>query len=149
MTDYTRLNEGWNAEPNAPDVRITCEGDALRVSFILNSFVFPGYEHGQRATLTFPQCTRYRFGPPNDEGWYAGAHGLADPPPWGEFYEIAPAVKRTNAVNDWVTGPAIATAGQSGRHFLFYFRDDTFECEAADWLLETSGEAVGYRARAG
>ena len=35
--------------------------------------------------------------------------------------------------NDWhIVGDARPLA----RHFLFYLRDETFECEADDWVLE-------------
>jgi hypothetical protein len=34
--------------------------------------------------------------------------------------------------DDWVN----VRNEPSGRHFLFYFRDSTFECFAADWMFE-------------
>ena len=145
MSHYTRLNVGWNAEPNAPEAKVSVDGDAVRLTFALNAFEFPVFTDGQRAMLTFSRCTRYRLGAPNDEGWYRGQHGFRNaPPPWGEFYELG-AVARIDP-GDWRAGPA-GPGGGGTRHFLFYLRDATFECVAADWSLEvqalpTLGRAV-------
>lgn len=35
-----------------------------------------------------------------------------------------------------VAGQSDMAVGQTSRHFLFYLRDETFECEADDWILE-------------
>jgi hypothetical protein len=34
---------------------------------------------------------------------------------------------------DWIE---VGVISDSLRHFLFYFRDETFECDASDWSLE-------------
>ena len=70
----------------------------------------------------------------NDEGWYRGQcrfSGIA--PAWGEFYEVTGDLKLT-AIDDW---RVVDHDQPAGRHFLFYLRDETFECEADGWRLET------------
>jgi hypothetical protein len=129
---YTRLNHGWNADPNVPDAHVVIDGAAVVLDFRLNAFEFPEFVAGQRARLRFEACTRYRLGPPNDEGWYANAP--AGGPPWGEFYELDGSAATIVPVGDWTRGPA--PAGRAAqRRFLFYLRDATFECEAAEWSL--------------
>jgi len=84
--------------------------------------------------LVFAGCWRYRLGSPNDEGWYR--HGdrfgrLA--PGWGQFYEVEGELLAAQ-VPDW-TLLGEPPPGRS-RHFLFYLRDETFECDARDWRIE-------------
>ena len=51
-------------------------------------------------------------------------------PAWGEFYEILGDDPARDSPDDWrVVGPDRPTL----RHFLFYLRDETFECMANDW----------------
>ena len=83
----------------------------------------------------------------NDEGWYRGQCRFSRlAPAWGEFYEVRgdllldfvpdPEEFRSHGVQleprplRWVT---IGEPGVTSRHFLFYLRDQTFECDATDW----------------
>lgn len=90
MTDavFTKLNHGWNAEPNDPAETVATLGDAVELSFTLNPWEFEATE-GDRATLRFSNCARWRLGPPNDEGYFDGQvrSGTATHS-WGEFYEV-------------------------------------------------------------
>jgi hypothetical protein len=84
--------------------------------------------------LRFLSCERYRLGPTNDEGWYRGQCRFSKVAPrWGEFYEVSGDLRLQECPDGWVTvGPAHRTL----RHFLFYFRDETFECDAAEWAFK-------------
>lgn len=120
------------------------DGDAVRLTCVLNPFQYPAFADGQRATLTFPYCARYRLGSPNDEGWYRGQHGFRDAPrPWGEFYALE-AVDRADP-GDCRAGPAVPAEG-GARHLLFYVRDATFECVAAGWQLTVHSAPASGRA---
>lgn len=133
-TTFIQLNSGWNAEPNAPEPHVTVEQDAVVLTFLANPFQFPEFREGQLLRLRFRGASRYRLGKTNDEGWYRGEcrfSGLA--PAWGEFYEVTGDLK-IDQVADWNDGPAPRTAEQ--HHFLFYQRDETFECTANSWQLE-------------
>ena len=54
-------------------------------------------------------------------------------PAWGEFYELSGQDELRLAPNDWQVP---AEPGVGDCHFLFYFRDETFECLAADWRFQ-------------
>lgn len=133
-TSFARLSEGWNADPNAPQPTVNVAGDEVCLGFVLNAFAYPGFQVGQCATLRFRGASRWRLGPPNDEGWYAGQCRFSHlAPAWGELYEVT---------GDWLLNQAPSgwhcVAGSSSsplRHFLFYLRDETFECSADDWRL--------------
>lgn len=134
-TQFKKLNEGWNAEPNTPEPAVQVHDGDLVLTFLANPFQFPRFAEGQRLCLRFKNARRYRLGSTNDEGWYTGQCRFSgDAPQWGEFYEISGDLKLDQCPNDW---HVIRAVGRPGRHFLFYFRDETFECEADDWILET------------
>lgn len=140
MTDLTfkHLNHGWNAEPNAPEERVSVSGDTVHLTFYLNPWAYAAEEE-ERATLSFGNCSAWRLGGTNDEGWYKGQcrySGIA--PAWGEFYEISGQDARQPQPDDW---HLLAGRAAEPRHFLFYLRDCTFECFAAGWRLERNGPA--------
>jgi hypothetical protein len=68
-------------------------------------------------------------------------------PEWGEFYEIAGPDRHLMDPIDWKIASG---AANPARHFLFYFRDNTFECIAADWVFErVTDNALVQRLRVG
>ena len=142
MTTFRQLNAGWNAEPNAPDPRVAVEGQDVVVMFLMNSFQFPQFTPEDVGRLRFISCQRYRLGPTNDEGWYRGQCRFSKAAPrWGEFYEVGGDLRLAECSNDWVE---IGPAENNSRHFLFYFRDETFECDASDWRFEVlKAEPIG------
>jgi hypothetical protein len=134
-TTFVKLNEGWNAEPNAPDARVTVEDHDVLLDFRLNPWQFPRFHEEQRGRIRFTNAWRYRLGSTNDEGWYRGQcrfSGVA--PAWGEFYEVAGDLRLKECPDDWQ--PVANPMGLPRRHFLFYLRDETFECDALDYVLE-------------
>lgn len=129
---FNQLNHGWNAEPNAPDPIVEVQGTTARLSFLLNPFQFHA-DAEEVAELTFIGTYQWRLGPTNDEGWYRGQcrySGVA--PKWGYFYEILGEDALRSAPLDWQRVPG---CGSVGRHFLFYLRDETFECLADEWTF--------------
>jgi hypothetical protein len=148
-TSFSKLNEGWNADPNSPMPHASVEGKDLLLGFLLNDLMFSDYKNAESGLLRFRDCWRYRIGPPNDEGWYRGQCRFSRlAPAWGEFYEVhgdllLDAVPENEAFYipsrniqlgacplDWII---IGRQESFSRHFLFYFRDETFECDASDW----------------
>ena len=133
-TRFQKLNKDWNAEPNAPDPRITVENRSVVLRFVLNSQQYPQFAPDQEAELVFNECWRYRLGRTNDEGWYRGQCRFSKlAPEWGEFYEIEGDLLLDYEELRWKPGPSQPYAGT--RHFLFYLRDETFECDADTWML--------------
>ncbi|MCB1279872.1 hypothetical protein [Prosthecobacter sp.] len=133
-TTFTKLNDGWNAEPNAPGPKVSWDGSDLILRFYLNPFQFPQFDEEDIGIIRFENCTRYRFGTVNDEGWYRGQCRFSKTAPsWGEFYEISGDLKLDHLKDNWI----IRSLDQSNQHhYLFYFRDEEFECDAAGWKLE-------------
>ncbi len=130
-TSFVQLNADWNAEPNAPDPRITVEGSIVTLSFLVNPFQFD-FEEETRAQLSFEGCWRYRLGPTNDEGWWRGQCRFSKlAPEWGEFYEVTGDLL-ADRISKWAL---IGPSRDGSKHFLFYLRDQTFECDASSWTL--------------
>jgi hypothetical protein len=142
VREFRQLNIGWNADPNVPDSRVTSDNSDVMLRFTLNSFVFDRFRFGERGTLRFTDCSRYRLGGTNDEGWYLGQCRYSKiAPQWGEFYEIVGDDPLRYESTEWVT----ATGSGRDRHFLFYLRDGTFECIADDWAIEPRDDNALYR----
>ncbi len=134
MTIFRQLNEGWNAEPNAPDPRVRVEGGDAILTFLMNPFQFPQFNPEDMGRLRFVSCQRYRLGATNDEGWYLGKCRFSKlAPGWGEFYEDEGDLRLAECPDDWVE---VSPVKAKLRHFLFYFRDKTLECDASDWSFE-------------
>lgn len=129
-THFVKLNDGWNAEPNAPAPAVTHSGNDLLLEFRLNPFQFKQFSEGDRGRLVFRNCWRYRLGGTNDEGWYLGQCRFSKiVPAWGEFYEVQDDLKLESSPDWMVLGPEPHVPA---KHFLFYLRDQTFECDAED-----------------
>lgn len=136
MTEFVHLNIGWNANPNAPNPQAAPDGDDLVLGFGLNYFAYENFAAGEKGYIRFQSCTRYRFNSVNDEGWYQGQCRFSKlAPKWGEFYEVIGDFEDQKPVVEWISH---ATASVHQRNFLFYFRDNTFECSAGDWSIEKS-----------
>ena len=130
---FQQLNSGWNADANAPYPSVEVVGSDVLLRFALNRFQYPAFTKDDVGVIRFKACSRYRLGNTNDEGWYRGQCRYSKiAPAWGEFYELIGPDDVANQPDDWVN----IESEHSGRHFLFYFRDDTFECFAADWLFD-------------
>ncbi len=131
---FKQLNDGWNAEPNAPDPAVKIEGKDLLLTFTVNPFLFPEFDEEEIGVLRFVDCVRYRLGPTNDEGWFMGQCRFSKlAPSWGEFYLVEGDEELLGAPADWQT---ISESSDPHKHFLFYFRDDTFECVARQCIIE-------------
>jgi hypothetical protein len=128
---FLRLNTDWNAEPNAPSLEVTAEESTVTLSFYLNPFAFEATEN-EVGRITFTACSRWRWDATNDEAWFAGKGRFSgDAPEWGQFYEIV-GIDASLDDQDW---EIIFPDRETGRHFLFYFRDEAIECVADDWVL--------------
>ena len=64
---FQKLNQDWNAEPNAPEESITVVGCDLVLEFNVNPWAYSGFDEGERAELVFMSCSKYRNGATNDE----------------------------------------------------------------------------------
>ncbi len=130
---FLHLNENWNADPNAPNQKVTISGSTVRLTFFLNSWAYEA-EEGEKGCITLERCSLWRLGMTNDEGWYAGQCRYSKvAPDWGEFYELLGEDEHRLQPVDW---QKLSPLKPEHRHFLFYLRDDTFECFAAEWRFE-------------
>jgi len=133
-TQFQQVKERWNAEPNAPDPIGEVDDSDVVLAFFAIPFQLPRFAEEQRLRVRFTGARKYRLGSTNDEGWYRGQCRFSgEAPAWGEFCEVSGDFKLDQCPTDW---HRIAVARPPCRHFLFYLRDHTFECEADDWVLD-------------
>lgn len=134
---YKKLNNNWNADPNAPEPEIYVKDGDLQIIFYLNYHIFDHIKQGQRGKLTFSNCYMYRVGSPNDHGFYLGQFRYGrDDIQWGEFYELFESDWQNNFPDDKVILKEILHNDKRLRHFLFFFRDEGFECLAKDFVFD-------------
>ena|SRR5262249_22551218 len=141
-TSFTKLNHRWNAHPNVPEPSVEVVGQDLSMKFLMNAYQFTRFKEGDVGVLRFSNCWRYRLGGTNDEGWYRGQcrfSGIA--PAWGAFYEVKGdlRIESDPEAYEWVT---LRSPSLKSRHFLFYLRDETFECDAESWSLAVGTETI-------
>jgi len=118
--EFIHLNKNWNAEPNAPEESIEISESRLILDFFVNPWAYEGFEDEQKTS-------KYRHGETNDEGWYRGQCRFKKlAPNWGEFYQIIGTDNEVEEATDWIT----LSQEKELNHYLFYFRDNTFECFA-------------------
>jgi len=130
---FRRLNEGWNADPNAPDPHVIDVLERLEVNllFEVNFLFYKAFRPFDLGILRFSGCRRWRLGETNDTGWSRGQCRYSKlAPDWGEFYELVGHDPLRDLPDDW---HEMAALDGTERHFLFYLRDETFECLAVDW----------------
>ncbi|WP_239616867.1 hypothetical protein [Cohnella mopanensis] len=133
---YQQLNNGWGAEPNAPDPQIEIDfaQGKLKLKFYLNPFIYKDVEEEIRAELEFSNCFMFRLGPTNDEGFYRGQCRFSKTGiNWGEFYQLEETEWKETFPKDKVIVLNHLINEEGLRHYLFYFRDVTFECIAKDY----------------
>lgn len=66
---FVHLNQSWNAEPNAPALRMAVVGDTVTLSF--NPFAHHAAEN-EIGHIAFTGCTRWRWDSTNDHSWFSG-----------------------------------------------------------------------------
>ena len=140
-TTFQKLNHGWNADPNAPEPTAKWIGTDLQVTFR------PGWYEPDSSVgcpvskIVFEDCARFRIGSVNDEGWYRGQCRFSRvAPSWGEFYEVSGDLRLSEVPGDWQQGESPL---EGTKHFLFYFRDEEFECDARSWRIEKTNAEQG------
>src|SRR6478735_1456083 len=133
--EFTKLNLDWDADPNVPDVKVTVIDDTVLVEFDLNYFEGEQFKEGDRGRLKFIGCHKYSSNGPNDEGYYKGQHRYKYTDlPWGDFYKL-----ETNWRLDFPDYPVFLSRSYDDNllsHYLFFFRESTFECVAWKYELE-------------
>jgi hypothetical protein len=130
---FERLNDDWNAEPDAPYEKVAVSGTTVRLMFFLNPWAY-GAEEDEKGCLTFEQCSMWRLAATHDEGWYAGQCRYSEAAPaWGKFYELLGEDNHRLTPTDW---HGLAPMTPEKRPFLFYLRDNTFECLTEEWRFE-------------
>jgi len=74
MTTFRQLNDGWNAEPNAPEPKVAVDGRDVVVSFLMNPFRFPQLSAEDVGRLRFTSCQRYTgLAPPTTRDGFAAS----------------------------------------------------------------------------
>ena len=129
----------WNADPVSPEIGLEVDGIDLIMDIYLNHFRFDRYQEGDKVKIRFKNCAEYSLNTCNDEGYFYGQYRTNhNELPWGEFYEIKSELDKElpNPIEK------IQTNNSDKKHFIFFFKDETFECLASDYYLDFYNEKV-------
>ena len=139
---WTKLNTGFDAEPNAPIPRVTVNGCDVLVRFFLNPFIWGDVQEQDEAALLFHDVFMCRIGSTNDEGFYRGQCRFSNTGiPWGDFYELQESDWQRTFPDDLVMVLPSLIGDPRLKHYLYYFRDQTFECLAKGFDYRRLGRA--------
>ncbi|CUJ86892.1 hypothetical protein RUE5091_00527 [Ruegeria denitrificans] len=134
-TVFEKLSNGWNADPNAPLPAVGLDKDHCWLRFAPNTWNNPSELSQGALYLQFQDCHRFRFLPINDESWYKGQCRFSKlAPAWGEFFSVTGNLLEEQEKTPWIT---VGHRPTCANHYLFYFRDELFECTASSWELKT------------
>ncbi len=136
--NFIKLNNKWDAEPNAPMPRIEVDNkfSTVKLTFYLNAFIHKDVEEDDMGILEFEDCYKYRLGPTNDEGFYRGQCRFSKAGvQWGNFYQIECSKWEKDFPNDEIIVDSFKNK-DGLNHYLFYFRDNTFECIASSYVFK-------------
>ncbi len=132
---YEKLNINWNADPNSPMPKISRIDDGISIKFYLNSFIYEHIGKEDKGLIKFYNVYKYRLGTTNDEGYFYGQFRYKnDQLPWGEFYQL----EDSDWLKDFPDDEIILNDTidhKELRHFIFFFKDETFECIASDFYF--------------
>lgn len=137
--DYIQITKDWNAHPVLPQIELKVEGIDLIIDIYLNQFQFDKYQEGDKVKIRFKNCAEYSLNTCNDEGFYYGQYRIKPTElKWGEFYEIQSGLDRKlpNPITK------IQSSTSNKKYFIFFFKDETFECLASDYYLDFYNQKI-------
>lgn len=137
QVNFIQITTDWNADPVSPEIELNIDGLDLVMDIYVNHLAFDKFKEGDKAKIRFLDCSQYSLNPCNDEGYYYGQYRTnPNKLPWGEFYEI------TSGLDRHFPEPIIKVQDNEidKRHYVFFFKDETFECIASDYELEFYNE---------
>lgn len=133
VIDSIQLSNDWNADPVASEVNLKISNKNLIMEIYLNHYMFDRFVEGDKARITFENCYTYSLNSCNDEGYYYGQYRIDwKQLEWGEFYEIIGGLDRK------LPEPIVQLSDDldNKRHYIFFFKDETFECLADNYKVE-------------
>jgi len=113
---------------------VTVHAPTVILDFFLNYHLFDKFDEHDKARLNFYNCHKYSFNTMNDEGYYRGQYRFKPSIlPWGEFYRLDTNWKIDFPDNS-ITLIKIPNEKKQ-KHYIFFFKDNTFECVAEGYQL--------------
>lgn len=123
----------YASNPNIAAPEIYLYEKNLTLRFPVNTFI-NNLEDGHIGKILFKNCTAFRVGSPNDEGYGIGSDTVWNEASfpgieWHHFYEVLDSSGPT--FERFFTTESHDQSSQ--RHFVFFMKEATFECYARDF----------------
>nr|WP_299382190.1 hypothetical protein [Allomuricauda sp.] len=141
---YVKLNFDFDAEPNAPSPDISINDSTLILKFLLNPFLWDNVEDDEQAELHFYDVLKYRLGGPGSDNFSDFRYYDEGIDNYG-FYHL----KNSYWTKDFPLDEKVVSEepnSENGvfKHYVFFFRDNTFECIAEDFKFVRTGNIIKF-----
>ena len=141
---YIKLNLDFDAEPNAPSPEISINDSTLILKFLLNPFLWDDVEDDEQAELRFNDVLKYRFGGPGSDNFSDFRYYDKGIDNYG-FYQL----KNSNWTKDFPLDEKVISkepnsSNDNFKHYVFFFRDNTFECIAEGFKFVRTDKIIKF-----
>jgi hypothetical protein len=125
-----KINTNWGADPDSPKPELWSGDGTVKLTFCLNSLIFDHIEEGDKGMLEFTSVYAYRLGPTNDKAFDSEQlRNINNQAPEDGFYELIDSNRNKDfSIDKMIVNEAISK--KELRHFILFFRDQSFECIA-------------------
>ena len=128
-----KLNIDWEADSVSSMPLCWEENTNVYLDFFLSKENKLVYKNEERVRIVFRNCEKYSFNYCNDEGFYRGQYRIKpNELEWGEFHELLNYNDR-NFPKETIIENNI---NLERKHFIFFFKDETFEVIAESFNIE-------------
>ena len=136
---YKKLNLDFDAEPNAPNPIVTENSESLSLTFLLNPFIWDNVKDDEQAKLIFNKVYAYRIGSPGSDNFKDFRYFDSEIDNYG-FYQIENSKWKSDFPDDKKIVNNTFVDSSDLNHFVFFFRDNTFECIANEYEFIRTGK---------
>lgn len=143
---YIKLNLDFDAEPNAPSPEVSITGSNLNLKFLLNPFLWENVKDDEQAELHFNGVLKYRLGGPGSDNFKDFRYYDEEIDNYG-FYQI----KNSNWMRNFPLDEKTVSKDEpnslknNSKHYVFFFRDNTFECIADGFKFVRTGKVIKFK----
>lgn len=135
---FNKLNKNWNAASDSPNPEVSNIEEGISLSFFLNAIDYDHIDEEEKGSINFFGLHKYSIVSVDEEEYSSGQFRFKkEQLPWGMFYELPNSKWQNNFPDDAII--IDNSVNKKGlRHFIFFFKDEIFECLASEYAFTYS-----------
>ncbi|BDD03879.1 hypothetical protein [Aureibacter tunicatorum] len=144
---FEKINIDWSPEPNAPYQTLFKNSKNLELIFYLNPFIHKNINDDDIGIISFNNCFKFRLGKPNSDEFYRNQFRYNSKDlEFYDFYELKQSDWEKNFPKD---EKILLNQDEINinnlKHYILFFRDETFECLAYNYEFVNIGEKLSFK----